>query len=209
MVDAFGLHEIKHKAEAIRRVWPTLSKGKEEINSYTAAYYIYVLASTSGIKEIYDKTIAERLWAAAWDSKSHLDASAIIHLGEQITNGGEVTGHPLLAGKRLKEIRISQRTGIMASVYERTDVYAHHEFLFGRFTEFDYHVETFTVLRPTFFKQLQPLFPHQEEPEWSEAEDNEIYDNEDNLVGIRTGNEVIDSTGKVVAVIDGYRLIRK
>lgn len=114
LVQAFGLHDIKNKAQAFRQAWPTLvpAKGKKDLSVYEAAYLVYVFAATKTLKDIKEgnKDLNIKIFTVGNAYNRIVQDSILTYLGGLIAGQGrhkeEITG-------RLSHIWISKKTGIM------------------------------------------------------------------------------------------------
>lgn len=149
IVKAFGVHEIKNKAQAIRRVWPeALPKGKEEIGVYEAAYFIYVFGSTFSIKDVYDRKAADRIWSAAYSYNSATSKNIVTMLGDLIAEPSQ----------DITEVEISKTTGIMKVIRRDGSVIDFVPDSTGLTTS--PQVEDVTIIKLDFFKDLNNLFKY-------------------------------------------------
>lgn len=135
MVEAFGLHEMKNKAEAIRRVWPSFPKGKGELTIGYAAHLVYIFASTYSIKDIHDKRVIQRIRKAKVDI-----VAAISDLLQDST--------------QLQEVLISKKSGDVSIIYSNG---ACDVFMTGKENEVN-DVDDVVLIKREFFQKVKDIW---------------------------------------------------
>lgn len=204
--DTFGPGFTRRIISHLRDVWPqfigendhkTFPTFYKPVNSYEAAWALFILSNcTSATRQNVVAAILR-----GQDMQCDGD-NFIVWFGDMLSDPRNLDA--------LKNIFIFADGVSCVHVTPNVDAgYTRTKVFQGR--EKVSHISRAAILSREFLLEVHDMIgPIKDpEPEWYWGEDNEVYDNEDNLVGIGSGNEVIDITGKVVASIDGYRLKKK
>jgi hypothetical protein len=215
IIEGFGRGRTRKVIAELREVWPDfLGERKEvleaggrspyfykEVNPYYAAWVLFILSNCKShsredvVKAVLRGTELKR-------KVNEEEELFIIWFGNLLSD-------PERIKRDIRSIVIFFDADNMVSVFtEQKGTYNGDTLLFhGKSPAFK--IRHSAALEKDFLVEIAELIYEPElVPDWSHGENNEIVDDDGNVIGIQKGNEVFNPKGKLVARIDGCRLIR-